>query len=69
MSVEVTAITDEGRPAALRCQFERPLEDNSYVWTQRSAAGYQPFEVPAVGATVTLEGYTLWDMLRYRFAP
>jgi len=69
LSVEVTAITAVGRPAELRCRFAKPLEDPTYLWAHRSAAGYQPFDLPAPGQTVTLDAFSIWDMLTYRYEP
>ncbi len=58
MQVEVTALTDDGRPAEARMTFSRPLEDPSLRWLQwdwdRNA--YIPFALPAIGETARIPG-------------
>jgi hypothetical protein len=55
VTVEVVAVTPDGRPAEARFRFDVPLDDPSLVWMQWRGRGYVPFEVPAVGARVSLE--------------
>jgi hypothetical protein len=57
VDVTVTALTADGRPAESRWRFEKPLEDPGYVWLRwgDEALSFVPFELPASGATVTLE--------------
>jgi hypothetical protein len=69
LTIRVTAITGEGRPAELSCRFQKPLEDSSLVWAERSADGYQPFALPEVGETVVLPAFTVWDLLLFRYPP
>ena len=53
-TVEVTEVTDDGRPIAVRVHFDVDLEDPSLRWLQWKNGAYAPFEPPAVGETVTL---------------
>lgn len=56
VTVEVTALTDDGRPAETRWRFDRPLEDPSFDWVRWSddGPGFVPFVPPAVGAQVVV---------------
>ncbi|MDC0716487.1 hypothetical protein [Nannocystis bainbridge] len=54
MSVEIVAVSPEGRPLATRMRFDRDLEDPSFAWWSWEAHGPAPFELPEVGATRTL---------------
>jgi hypothetical protein len=58
MSVEVTALTDDGQPLEARVQFAVPLEDTSlkWLWWNWEQNAYLPFEPPAVGETVEVAG-------------
>ena len=50
----VTAITADRRPAVVRFEFDRTLEDPELVWLVWRGTGYQNFAPPRVGATVRL---------------
>lgn len=52
VTVEVIALTDDGRPAEVAFSFSVPLEDPSLRWLAVTTDGYIPFTVPAVGETV-----------------
>ncbi len=56
VTVEVVALTDDGRPASTRWTFDRPLEDPSLLWLQWSdhPIGFAPYTPPPVGTTSTL---------------
>ncbi|UCE60812.1 MAG: hypothetical protein JSU63_03495 [Phycisphaerales bacterium] len=54
VTVEVTALTIDGRPAEATFRFEVPLEDPSLRWLQWQAGKFIPFDPPDVGKTVTL---------------
>jgi hypothetical protein len=54
LHVTIVSATDDGRPAEILAQFERPLEDSSFVWLVWKGAGYAPFVPPKVGAHVTI---------------
>jgi hypothetical protein len=53
-TLEVTEVTDHGRPAEVICRFDVALEDPSLRWLQWENGVYVPFELPAVGHEVTL---------------
>jgi hypothetical protein len=64
LTVEVTALTPDGRPAAATMRFARPLEDYQlYEWHD---LGFRPWTAPPVGATVTLPKI---DFLKILFTP
>ena len=54
MTVVVTDLTDDGRPAEAAFRFALPLEDPSLRWLQWADGGFRDFTPPAVGETVTL---------------
>lgn len=56
---EVTAITDDGRPAEAVFHFAAALEDPSLRWLQWENGVYVPFVLPAVGETLTLPAVTV----------
>jgi hypothetical protein len=58
MRVEVTELTEDGRPAVGLVEFAMPLEDQSLAWVQWDweKDTYVPFEVPDVGETVHIDG-------------
>jgi len=51
-TVEVTALTDDGRPAEATFRFRVPLEDDSLRWLVHRGLGCEPFTPPAVGQSV-----------------
>jgi len=53
-TVEVTEVTEDGRPIEIWAHFDVDLEDSSLRWLQWRNGVYAPFEPPAVGETVTL---------------
>lgn len=57
MTVEVTELTDEGRPAEAAFTFSVDLEDASLRWLQYQRGRYVPFHPPAVGQSVELPGF------------
>jgi hypothetical protein len=59
-SVEIVDVTEDGRPAAARFTFEKPLEDPSHRWLQWRSGGYVPFEPPGVDATIVLPAAEVW---------
>ena len=54
MTVTVTALTEDGRPAEATFRFSVPLEDDSLRWLNWEDDTFQPFTPPAVGETVVL---------------
>jgi hypothetical protein len=54
LTVEITALTADARPAEVRFSFARALEDPALVWLRWEAGVYVPFTLPAVGESVSL---------------
>ena len=54
MTVEITALTEDDRPAEATFRFDRPLEDPSLCWLCYRENGFEPFTPPGVGASVEL---------------
>lgn len=54
LTVEVAALTDDGRPAEVIFTFDRPLEDPSYRWVRWKDGVYVAVEPPAVGELLRL---------------
>jgi hypothetical protein len=55
MTVEVTALTEDGRPAEAAFWFPVPLEHPSLRWLQFRDGVYRPFTPPAVGEQVRID--------------
>ncbi len=64
MTVEITALTDDGRPAEATFRFDRPLEDASLYWLCYRDKGFEPFTPPAVGESVELRAGGLLEQMR-----
>jgi hypothetical protein len=54
MTVTVTDLTADGRPAEATFQFEVPLESPSLLWLCFRGDGFEPFTPPAVGEEVEI---------------
>lgn len=54
ISVRITKLTRDGRPAEATFQFDVALEDKSLRWMQWQRGKYVPFTPPAVGERVVL---------------
>jgi hypothetical protein len=54
LTIEVTALTPDGRPAEILARFDRPLEDPSYEFYAWHGLQYEPFALPKVGASLVL---------------
>ena len=54
MTVEVTALTEDGWPAEAVFQFAVTLEDPSLIWLQFKHGELVPFTPPAIGETIEL---------------
>jgi hypothetical protein len=54
LEIEVSDLTDDGRPAEILAHFDRTLEDPSLVWLKWGVTGYVPFVPPDIGQQVTL---------------
>ena len=60
MTVEITELTGDGRPAEASFTFAVGLEDASLRWLKYENGEYVPFQPPAVGERVELAGYDLF---------
>lgn len=54
LSITVTRLMPDGRPAEILARFFLPLESDRLVFLQWSPAGFVPFPLPPVGSAVTL---------------
>lgn len=54
MTVEVTAVTPDGRPAEAAFRFDVPLEDSSLRWLWWHEGEFGPFTPPAVGGQIEI---------------
>ena len=54
MTVEISELTPDGRPAEAVFRFDVPLEDRSLRWFAWSDGDYVPFTPPPVGGSVAL---------------
>ena len=59
VTVEVEAVTPDGRPAGVSFRFDRRVDDPSLRWLRWQHGVYVPFTIPAVGETVTLPAVTV----------
>jgi hypothetical protein len=56
MTVEITELTPDGRPAEARFIFKSPLEDKTFRWLQFvDGKGFTDFIPPNVGESVTID--------------
>jgi len=53
--ITVTALTDDGRPAEVRFEFDEQLEDPSLRWVTWSSHGFVPFTLPDPGETILMK--------------
>lgn len=62
-TAEITAVTDDGRPAEVAFRFATKLESRLFRWMRWDDGAYVPFTLPAVGQTITLPAATIspWD--------
>lgn len=52
LTIEVTAVTADGRPAEAAFHFSVPLEDPSLRWLQWVGGDFVPFTPPAIGGSI-----------------
>ena len=52
VTIEITELTDDGRPAEATFRFRVPLEDPSFRWLFVKDFRYVPFVVPGIGETL-----------------
>ena len=55
VTIEITELTPDRRPAEAVFRFQRTLEDPSLVWLRWGTRTYEHFQVPSVGETVRLD--------------
>jgi len=60
MTVEITELTQDNRPAEAAFIFDVPLEDASLRWLQYKDGDFVPFSPPAVGQSVVLKAGNLF---------
>ena len=54
MTVTITSLTADGRPAEATFRFDVPLESPSLLWLCFRGDGFEPFTPPAVGQEVEI---------------
>ena len=54
LDIEITALTDDDRPAEVIARFDSNLEDEKHIFLQWTPDGFADFELPPVGASVVL---------------
>jgi hypothetical protein len=63
LTIEVEAVTADGRPASALARFDRPLEDPGLVWLRWERNTYVPYRPPAIGARETLPAVDFLKLL------
>jgi hypothetical protein len=63
VTVEVSALTADGRPSEILVRFAVPLEDPSLQWLQWGKHDYVPFRVPRVGETLVVPAVDMSEMM------
>ncbi len=53
-TIELVELTPDARPARVRFEFKKRLEDESYRWVYWKVDRFAEFDLPAVGGSVTL---------------
>jgi hypothetical protein len=53
MTIEVVAVTDDGRPSVCDFLFAHPLESSRYLWLIWRAGHLEAFSPPQTGKPVT----------------
>ncbi len=65
LTIEITELRPDGKPAEARFTFDRPLEDESLCWLHWRDGRFRPFDLPPVGGEVflppTLPSFALHD--------
>lgn len=54
VTMEVTALTDDGRPAVALAHFATSADDPRYTWMRWEGRAFVPYHPPAIGARTTL---------------
>jgi hypothetical protein len=55
VSIRISELMPDGRPAEVTFRFRVPLEDPSLSWFQVTEKGYEAFEPPTIGQAVEVE--------------
>lgn len=55
--IEITALTDDGRPAEATFHFRDPLDHKSLEWFELTEKGYVGFTPPEIGKTLDVRGF------------
>ena len=55
MTVEITDLTADGRPAEAVFRFDQPLESPSLHWLCFRGNSFEPFMPPPIGQETTIE--------------
>jgi hypothetical protein len=63
VTIEVSALTADGRPAEILVRFAVPLEHPSLQWLQWGKHDYVPFRVPRVGETTVVPAVDMSEMM------
>jgi hypothetical protein len=63
LSIEITELTGDGRPAEILARFSHPLEDARYRLLFWEAGRFRAFTPPAVGASTSLPGVDFASLL------
>jgi hypothetical protein len=63
LSIEITELTRDGRPAEILARFTHPLEDARYLLLFWEAGRFRAFIPPAVGASTSLPGVDFASLL------
>jgi hypothetical protein len=58
VAIEVLDVTESGEPAAVKFEFEQPLDSNDYRWLQWDwqSESFSRFDLPAIGKTARIPG-------------
>ena len=60
MTVEISGLTSDGRPAEATYRFPSSPEEGVFAWLQWKDGKYVPFDLPAVGAEILLPAQPLF---------
>lgn len=60
LRITVEALTEDGRPAQARYNFDRSLEDPHFLWARWDGTGFVPYQPPRVGAPDHLAQHELF---------
>jgi hypothetical protein len=63
VTIEVSALTADGRPSEILVRFAVPLEHPSLQWLQWGKHDYVPFRVPRVGETTVVPAVDMSEMM------